>query len=251
MAALIARKLVLAPVLVAQALRTRRRALVMPEAGGERRGGVGTGAADSAAPLRVLIAGDSSTAGVGVSSQDLAVAGHLARALYAVTGRPVAWTLRARSGLTTRGVHSMLKRDPPPPADVAIVISGVNDVVDQVTIRRAIAHRAALADWLLGQGLARHVAFAQLPPVHQFPLLPEPLRRVLGDDARRHDVALARWAATRVDVSHAAFHVELDAAGMAVDGFHPGEAVYRVCGEALAAHVSTIGLGRPDPSIAT
>ena len=43
----------------------------------------------------------------------------------------------------------------------------------------------------------------RLPPMHRFPLLPEPLRRVMGGDARRHDAALARWAATRSDVSHA------------------------------------------------
>jgi hypothetical protein len=78
--------------------------------------------------------------------------------------------------------------------------------------------------------------------MHRFPLLPEPLRRVLGSDARRHDDALARWAATRTDVSHARFAVELDAAGMASDGFHPGEPVYRACGEALALHVAALDL---------
>jgi len=29
---------------------------------------------------------------------------------------------------------------------------------------------------------------------------------------------------------------------MASDGFHPGEPVYRVCGEALAAHVARLPL---------
>ena len=90
------------------------------------------------------------------------------------------------------------------------------------------------------QGCARHVAFAPLPPIDRFPLLPEPLRRIMGGDARRHDAALARWAATRADVSHAAIDVDLDAAGMASDGFHPGEPVYRTCGEALAAHVAAL-----------
>ena len=95
----------------------------------------------------------------------------------------------------------LLRAAPPAPADVAVVVTGVNDVVDQIPVRRALAQRAALADWLLGQGLARHVVFAPLPPMHQFPLLPQPLRCVVGADARRHDQALARWAATRSDVS--------------------------------------------------
>jgi hypothetical protein len=76
--------------------------------------------------------------------------------------------------------------------------------------------------------------------MHQFPLLPEPLRRVIGDDARRHDQALARWAATRVDVSHARILLELTPAAMASDGFHPGEPVYRACGEALGRHVAQL-----------
>jgi len=237
-AAALAIKIALAPLLVAQAIATRRRAPVLPEADGEREGVVGSG--DAA--LRLLVAGDSSAAGVGVARQEQAVVGHLARALSRATGRPVAWALRARTGLTTRGVHALLLETPPVAADVAVVISGVNDVIDQVPTRRAVRERAALADWLLGTAGVRHVVFAPLPPMHRFPLLPEPLRRIVGGDARSHDAALARWAATRSDVSHARFTVELDAAGMASDGFHPGEPVYRACGEALAAHVANVAL---------
>jgi hypothetical protein len=32
--------------------------------------------------------------------------------------------------------------------------------------------------------------------------------------------------------------VDLNPDTMAADGFHPGESVYRFCGEALAAHVA-------------
>jgi len=74
--------------------------------------------------------------------------------------------------------------------------------------------------------------------MHQFPLLPEPLRSVVGADARRHDLALARWAATRSDVSVATIAVALTPETMASDGFHPGEPVYRACGEALGLHVA-------------
>jgi len=234
-AAALALKIVLAPLLVAQALATRRRALVLPEADGEREGSVGD---DGAPTLRLLVAGDSSAAGVGVVRQEQAVVGHLAHALHGATGRRIEWALRARTGLTTRGVHDLLVGAAPFSADVAVVITGVNDVIDQVTTRRAVRDRAALADWLLGTAGVRHVVFAPLPPMHQFPLLPEPLRGVLGGDARRHDAALARWAATRSDVSRAAVALDLDPAGMASDGFHPGEPVYRACGEALAHFIA-------------
>jgi lysophospholipase L1-like esterase len=235
----LALKLVLAPVLVAQALRTRKHAPQLPEAAGPRQGRVGEGAGE----LRVLIAGDSSAAGVGVAHQDQALAGHLSRALHRLTARPVHWWLHARSGLTTHQVLALLRTHASPPANVAVVLSGVNDVIELVPTRRAVQQRAELADWLLAEGRARHVVFAPLPPVHRFPLLPEPLRRVMGADARRHDAALARWAAARHSVSHIEIPLDLRPEHMAEDGFHPGEPVYRVCGEALAAHIATLKLG--------
>jgi lysophospholipase L1-like esterase len=235
----LALKLVLAPVLVAQALRTRKQAPQLPEAAGPRQGRVGAGECE----LRVLIAGDSSAAGVGVAHQDQALAGHLSRALHRLTAQPVHWSLHARSGLTTHQVLALLRTHAPPPADVAVVLSGVNDVIELVPTRRAVQQRAELADWLLAEGRAGHVVFAPLPPVHRFPLLPEPLRRVMGADARRHDAALARWAATRRDVSHIEIPLDLGPEHMAEDGFHPGEPVYRACGEALAAHIATLHTG--------
>jgi lysophospholipase L1-like esterase len=231
----LALNLALSPLLVAQAIATRRRALVLPEADGPRDGRVGAG---SGAALRLLIAGDSSAAGVGVAQQRDAVSGHLARTLHARLGVPVEWWLRARSGLTTRQLHELLRAAPPTPVDVAVVITGVNDVIDQVPSQRALRQREVLADWLLAGRHARHVLFAPLPPIDRFPLLPQPLRRMMGADARRHDGALARWAATRDDCSHIEIGFELGPDSMAEDGFHPGEPVYRICGEALAAHIA-------------
>ena len=228
-------KLAIAPLLIAQAVATRRRALVLPEAEGARTGRIGAG---SGPALRLLVAGDSSAAGVGVARQHHAVVGHLTRHLHQRLGVPIEWTLRARSGLTTRRLHAMLAAEPPPATDVAVVITGVNDVIDQVSWRRAVRHRAALAAWLLDRCAARHVVFAPLPPIGSFPLLPQPLRRCLGADAARHDAELGRWSARRADVSHAAIELELTADVMAPDGFHPGEPVYRICGEALATHIA-------------
>lgn len=240
-------KLVLSPLLVAQAMHTRRRAPVLPEAAGARRGRVGAvgavgGSGADATPLRLLIVGDSSAAGVGVRTQQQALAGQLSRPLAKALGRTVRWQLVAKTGITTPQALALLHERQAAngllPADIAVVVLGVNDVVAQVPSHRAITQRAELADWLLAHSGVRHVVFAPLPPMHRFPLLPQPLRWVIGSDARRHDAALSRWAATRRDVSHAPFEMPLDAASMASDGFHPGEPVYRACGEALARFIA-------------
>lgn len=232
----LALKLLLAPLLVLQAVATRWRAPVLPEAAGLREGRVGCGA-DA---LHLLIAGDSSAAGVGVARQDQALAGQIGRALYARIARPVQWTLRAASGLTTLQVHELLRAEALPRAQVAVVVSGVNDVTALVSPRRAVAQRAALADWLRAEAGVAHVLFLPLPPVHRFALLPQPLRGVLGRDAQAHNRALQAWAATRRDVCCVEVDFKLPSEAMASDGFHPGEPVYRACGEAIAARIATL-----------
>ena len=61
----------------------------------------------------------------------------------------------------------------------------------------------------------------------------------MGDHARRHDDALARWAATLDDVSHTSIALDLSPKAMASGGFYPGEPAYHACGEALAAFIAT------------
>jgi lysophospholipase L1-like esterase len=234
-------KLALLPLLVAQAILTRRRAPTLGEADGPREGWVGCPTAASPQvpeAVRLLIVGDSSAAGVGVGHQDRALAGYLTRTVAARTNKPVHWQLKAKSGVTTQQALRLVQRDPPKPADIAVAVLGVNDVIEQVTPRRAVMHRERLADWLLDEVGVQHVVFSPLPPVHELPLLPQPLRRIAGEDARRHDEAMATWAAGRTDVSHVPIAMTLNAAVLAEDGFHPGEPVYRLCGEALGRFIA-------------
>ena len=228
-------KLLLSPVLVVQALATRSRLPRLPEATGAREGELGRGPR-----LRLLMLGDSSAAGVGVADQAQALSGFLPAALARHTKTRVQWRLLARSGLTSAQCLDLLAASAPLQADVAVVVLGVNDVVDQVPTQRAIAARESIANHLRnGHGVA-HVVFAPLPPVHRFPGLPQPLRWIAGRDARRHDDAVAEWATSRADVSHVPIDLPLNRALMAHDGFHPGEAVYRICGTALAEHIANV-----------
>ena len=224
----------LSPVLVAQAISTRARLPRLPEPDGRRQGAVGRGR-----PLRLLIAGDSSAAGVGVQRQQDALAPRLAQALAPLVDARVLWQLCARSGLTTAQTLELLRDEGHAPADLVVVCTGVNDVVDQVPSHRAVAAREALANWLRNGRGVQHVVFAPLPPVHHFPGLPQPLRWVAGADARRHNTALTAWAATRGDVSCVEMEMPLNRGVMASDGFHPGEPVYRYCANTIAQHIAT------------
>ena len=226
-------KLMLSPLLVAQAIGTRLRLPRLPEPEGKRQGVVGRGT-----PLRLLVCGDSSAAGVGVAQQRDALAQRLAASLAQAVDARVNWQLLARSGLTSAQALDMLRDSAAGLADVAVVVTGVNDVVDQVSSRRALVARESLANRLRNGHGVQHVVFAPLPPVHHFPGLPQPLRWVAGSDARRHNGALREWVQSRSDVSCVDMEMPLNRGVMADDGFHPGEAVYRYCANAMAQHIA-------------
>jgi lysophospholipase L1-like esterase len=231
----LALKLALSPLLVWQAVRTRQRIPRLPEPEGPRRGVAGQGRL-----LRLLVAGDSSAAGVGVALQQHALAAPLAQKLAERTGLRIEWQLLARAGLSTAQTLQLMRRECVR-ADIAVIVTGVNDVVEQVPSQRAVREREALATWLLHHGGARHVAFLPLPPVHRFHGLPQPLRWVAGADARRHNRRLRDWAQTPGDaVSLVDVDVPMNRGMMASDGFHPGEKAYRYIAQAVAVHLAQI-----------
>ena len=249
-------KLALSPLLAWQAVRTRSRMPKLPEAEGRRQGVVGEGRL-----VRLLVAGDSSAAGVGVALQSQALAAPLARKLAERWNCQVEWQLVARSGLNTAQTLNLM-RTACARADVAVVVTGVNDVVEQISSQRAVQARAALLAWLQHHGGVRHVAFLPLPPVHGFQGLPQPLRWVAGADAQRHNQVLSDWVREAGDaVSLVELKLPVNRGMLARDGFHPGEKAYRYIVQAVASHLLGIeelkpqgrGMGRglPSRSIAT
>lgn len=210
---------ILLPILVVQALLVRKRALRLPEALGPRRGTVGNGPR-----LNLLIIGDSAAAGVGVAHQDQALAGQLVANLAA--DFTVAWRLEAETGADTSAILERLSRLDRERFDIVVTSLGVNDVTGLVTCRQWIARQQRLAELTCDRFSARLIVTSGLPPMGRFPLLPQPLRWVLGRQATRFDKALGRLAAASAARVHIPMDLPLDSADMAADGYHPGAAIY-------------------------
>jgi len=207
------------PLLLAQAVAVRRRALILPEPAGRRHGSTGSGAS-----LRLLIIGDSSAAGVGARAQEAALSGQLANAL--APHFRLTWRLEARTGATTRTTLASLSRLPPEPFDAAVIALGVNDVTRAVPRRRWVRRQQTLHGMLQDKFGVRRIYASGLPPMGLFPLLPQPLRWVLGAQAKRLDRALAGIAAEDNPVCHVAFDFPHQAQFFAEDGFHPSPVAY-------------------------
>lgn len=209
----------LSPILIPQAVWTVIRAARLPEAAGPRNGRSGHGK-----PLRILITGDSSAAGVGAGTQEDALAGQVAAHLSA--DFDVSWQVIAKSGDTTASTRVMLRNTPPQPCDIVIVALGVNDTKNGVSAKAWERNYLSVIAALRTNTGARHIYVSGLPPLGEFPLLPAPLRTVLGTRARQFDRILQRLAADQHDVTHIGMDIPLTTNEMASDGFHPGPRVY-------------------------
>ncbi|MCA0873632.1 SGNH/GDSL hydrolase family protein [Seohaeicola saemankumensis] len=209
----------LLPVLIGQALAVRSRAQLLPEPPGARIGTAGDGPV-----LRVLIAGDSSAAGVGAETQQAALSGQLAARLS--RHHALRWRLEAVTGATTRSTLARLRALEPERFDVAVIALGVNDVTRAVPVRVWTARQRQLHALLRARfGVTRIIA-SGLPPMAQFPLLPDPLAWVLGCHAARLDAALAGLAADDPALEHVPLSLPFAPEYVARDGFHPSALAY-------------------------
>lgn len=220
----------LAPILLIQGQWVRRATPRLPEAGGARSGVDGTGP-----ELRLLILGDSAAAGVGVDTQTDALSGRLAAAL--AQSCRTGWTLLAESGLDSAAILSRLQAEPGTTYDAAVISVGVNDVTALTSPARWVQNLQAIADLLRDKFKVRQILLSSVPPMHQFPALPQPLRWWLGTRARLLN-QLAQQVAT--DHSHCQFvavQFPFEPGYMAADGFHPGPAAYALWAGQLARSI--------------
>ena len=128
-------------------------------------------------PIRLLVLGDSTVAGVGVPSQQEALPGNLARLLHAHTGRGVTWDAVGKNGATSRDLLTTFIRPATRQSyDLVFLSIGANDAL---TIRSRAAFVRDLREVLARLRAASPDAvllMSSLPAFFRFVLLPNPLR---------------------------------------------------------------------------
>jgi lysophospholipase L1-like esterase len=223
--------LALSPVLVRQARRVRQQTPRLPEASGERRGIEFT--ANATSLLRLLVVGESTAAGVGVTELRDALPRQLAVILADRHQCNVAWSMSARTGATASFTARELAPVAPMGQDIALIMVGVNDALKFTPRGAWRAHIDQLID-----ELAKHmrpggqVVLAGLPDLGRFGTFPQPLRALLGWHARALNRDLKTIAKRHAGVIYIAMPPVSWPELFAADRFHPSAAAYRV----LAAH---------------
>lgn len=218
------------PLALPLALHTRRTALRLPPATGAQSGLAGAG--QDGAPLRLLLIGESTVAGVGVEAQEAALAGQLAQALATRLQRPVAWRACGENGITAgEACERLLPLALSEPADLVLLVFGVNDTTHLSSLAHWEDSLRALSRALSARG--ERVVFTGVPPIQHFSALPWLLRRLLGLRAALLDAELRRISAQE-GAQYARLELEFAEEYLARDGYHPSALGYRVWGEGLA-----------------
>jgi lysophospholipase L1-like esterase len=181
----------LAPVLIPQARSARRAIPRLPDAALPWRG-----AMEGAHPIRLLVLGDSTAAGVGVDSQDDALPGSLARQIKERLGRGTEWNSIGANGATSRHIlERFIGEATQQSYDLVFLTIGANDAL-AMRSRTAFARDVRrVVDLLRQTSPDALILVSLLPRFDRFTSLANPLRWNLAlhaaslDDGARNVVS--------------------------------------------------------------
>jgi lysophospholipase L1-like esterase len=229
------------PLLWLQARHVRRTAPQMSEPPGHRVGTSGRGSL-----MRLLVAGDSGAAGVGSSSQEQALCGHLVRRLS--RHHTVKWCVLAVNGLDSPGLLKLLQDTPSESYDVVVLSMGANDATGLCAPMQWAQWQNSLAELIADRFAPTLLVHSAVPPMHACKALPQPLRWFMGRWARQMNTALASQL---TDQHRRTLHWHPETTtthGMAVDGMHPSSDGYSVWADGLSRYILD-AQARPSASV--
>jgi lysophospholipase L1-like esterase len=215
--------LLLGPLLLWQGRQAKKTIPRLPEAAGDTAGHV----AGEGGPLRVLFVGESTAVGVGVTHRDESLVGHFSRGLARQRRRAVHWRLLGHNGATVAELLPKIAAMPAEACDLVLLAIGANDAKALRSPRQWRADLRALVQALQHKTGRARICISAMPPMGQFPALPQPLRWLMGVQARRLDLVTQALCRAGGEVRHVVvdfglFRPEL----FASDGFHPSGAGY-------------------------
>ncbi|GIL02616.1 MAG: lipase [Alphaproteobacteria bacterium] len=231
------------PVYVWQGLGVRRRTRRMaPPANPGHVGHAGAGE-----PLRLLIVGDSSAAGVGVEAIEQSFAGHLPAMLHAITGRPVTARIAGMNSATAAHIrdHVVPHIEPRDFHYIALNI-GTNDAKNFHSGRRFKRDFGTLLYTLKARFPAATIIWSGVLDMKDMPALPFPLNRILGVRSRLIDHVGRVLCQERGALAPAPEWRPL-AGNFSADGFHASQDGYREWAANLARYIAGLEAGDAPP----
>lgn len=229
------------PTLIVQARRLRRDTPRLPDAAQPWKGSVA-----GPRPLRLLVLGDSTAAGVGAATQDAALPGNLARELHSRLDRGVQWRAVGRNGATSRDlVTDYLGAATADPADLVFLSIGANDALGLRSRGAYVRDIRSIIAALKEANPDVWVIASSMPGFSQFELLPNPLRWNLFLHASSLEAGERAALAEMPNVHMSPPAPKYTDGFFASDLFHPSESGYRDWATFAMDDAATAGVLRP------
>ena len=178
---------------------------------------------------KLLCVGDSIIDGVGASTIETGIVGQLA-AVWAETGRRVTYQSIGRTGAKSANIIEELlpnlRTGEIEAADLVVVSAGVNDITGLVRTDSWQRNIIRIIGELKEHSPEAVIVFLGIPPLWRFPLVPEPLRSVIGIRAKIFDTMLRSVIDDHQGVVHIPLQFDARPGQFSKDGYHPNEKSY-------------------------
>jgi lysophospholipase L1-like esterase len=215
--------LALSPVLMVQARHLRHVIPILPEADTPW-----DGAIDGPDPVRILVLGDSTAAGVGVTSQLDALPGNIARAIRDHWERGSMWSAVGKNGGTAHDiVENYLDEACSAEYDLIFLSIGANDVLgarSRGAFRRDVR---TILRRLRSANPSALILMSSLPAFFRFEGMPNPLRWVLYLHSQSLESAARKFVRGEPGVIMSTPPPPYTVGFFARDRFHPSATGYR------------------------
>lgn len=213
----------IAPFLLIQGQIVRWKVGILPDAGGARGGKYGDG--DDAAKLFVI--GESTVAGLGARTHELALTGQFAKYLSGAIKRPVEWKVRGKNGVTARRtIDELLPYMPNERFDYILVGLGGNDVMKLSSPRKWRADMIELLGILRDKNPDAVIFISNCPMIIHSPIMPPPIKSILWSLSQMHNDNIREFTRDMDRVFYYPQPVNVRLEGFFADGLHPSEQGY-------------------------
>lgn len=213
-----------APALYLQGQLARKRVGILPGAAGPNEGVIG----DGKDPVKLFVIGESTVAGLGARTHDLAFAGQFALQLSNSLEKPVKWSVVGKNGVTARRtIDELLPQMPDEKFDYIMIGLGGNDVMKLSSPKKWRRDMLELLG-LLRERVPEAVIFlSNCPMIKYSPAIPQPIRGILWELSTMHDANIREFTADMSGVYYYPQPAEVELEGFFADGIHPSEKGYR------------------------
>ncbi len=219
----------LSPFLYLQGQYVRRKIGRLPDAGGETKGQFDNGERSA----KLLVLGESTAAGMGARTHETALAGQFAQVLGEKIGQSVEWHVVGRSGITVKEtIRDLVPQIPDEKFDYIMLALCGNEVLKLRSPRTFRRDMRKLVAILREKNADATFFITNAPAIRLSPVLPNPIKFILGHLSALHDANAREFTAEMKNVLY--FHQPSTVpADFFADGLHPSEKGYTVWSKSM------------------